>query len=298
MADYSTYDGPSLEWQDFVKSTTLNATGLAPGQSITDLQHKTNSSRDAESAKYLAESGIQDKVSFKDHQIQTQDGQHIVARVYRPKNVQTDVRLPVYLFFHGGGFLFGTLSSEDANCQRLVVALPIIVVNVCYRHTPQFKHPTQANDAWDAFSWVLDHFDTIGGDRDKLIIGGISAGGSLAASVVVKENRTSKSESRIKGQILCIPQLFHPNGFPFHLVASRENCSWSRHVNAPIIPRAQLDLFRDLLGADDIGDTSLYIGNCTDADVVGMPKTTIIVAGMDPLRDEGLLYAEKLRRNK
>lgn len=232
-----------------------------------------------------------------DHQIPTRDGQHIPARVYRPENVPTGIKLPVYLFFHGGGFLFGTLSSEDANCMRLVNALPIIVVNVCYRHTPQFKHPTQANDAWDSFEWLLNNFDAVDGDKDNLIVGGTSAGGSLAASVVMKEARTARKRSRIRGQVLCIPRLFHPDRFPFHLMASKENSSPSRHVNAPIIPKSQLDLFKSILEQNDPQDRSLFVGNCTDAEVIGIPKTAIIVAGMDPLRDEGLLYAEKLKRN-
>jgi acetyl esterase/lipase len=217
--------------------------------------------------------------------------------VYRPRSLLDNAVLPVYLFFHGGGFLFGTLDSEDANCGRIVAATNIIVVNVCYRHTPQFKHPTQANDAWDAFQWVVNHFDPIGGDKNQLIVGGISAGGGLAASVVLKENKTSTDQVRIKGQVLCIPQLFHSESFPFHLLASNNISSYYQHINAPIIPRTRLDLFKSNLGASDPTDTSLFVGNCADRDVVGMPKTVFLVAGMDPLRDEALLYAGKLKRN-
>jgi acetyl esterase/lipase len=244
------------------------------------------------------DSGIQENIACRDIQIPTQDGQLIPARVYRPKSLPEDVLLPVYLFFHGGGFLFGTLSSEDANCERIVATLNIIVVNVCYRHTPQFKHPTQANDAWDAFKWVCDHFDAIGGDKDQLVVGGVSAGGSLAASVVLKENKTLTGRGRIKGQVLCIPQLFHPDALPFHLLASEDISSYHQHVNAPIIPRTQLDLFKSILDVEDPSDTSLFVGSCAERDVVGMPKTAFFVAGLDPLRDEALLYAEKLKRNK
>lgn len=215
--------------------------------------------------------------------------------MYRPRRLPANALLPVYLFFHGGGFLFGTLDSEDATCQRIVMSLNIVVVNVCYRHSPQFKYPTQANDAWDAFQWVIGHFDTIGGDKDQLIIGGVSAGGALASSVVLKENKLSTGHGQIKGQILCIPQLFHPDAFPFHLFASRDICSYHQYVDAPVIPKAQLDLFKSILGADDPSDTSLFVGNCPETNVIGMPKTAFLVAGMDPLRDESFLYAEKFR---
>lgn len=206
--------------------------------------------------------------------------------------------LPVYLYFHGGGFIFGTLSSEDTNCERIVAGLDIVIVNVCYRHTPQFKHPTQVNDAWDAFQWVCDNFDTIGGDKNQLIIGGTSAGGSLASAVVLEENKPSIGRGRIKGQVLCVPWLFHPDALPFHLLGSEDISSYHQHADAPIIPRTQLDLFKHCLGAEDPSDTSLFIGNCTDRDVIGMPNTALLVSGMDPFRDEALLFDEKLKKNR
>ena len=149
----------------------------------------------------------------------------------------------------------------------------------------------------DAFQWICDHFDTIGGDKDQLIVGGISAGGSLAASVLLKENKTAIDRGRIKVQMLCIPQLFHPGALPFDLLASQDISSYHQHVDAPIIPRTQLDLFKGILGIEDPSDTLLFVGNCADRNVVGMPKTVFLVAGMDPFRDEALLYAEKLKRN-
>lgn len=233
--------------------------------------------------------GIAKKIVHVDFQIPTQDGHSIPARVYRPKYISEDSLLPVYLYFHGGGFLFGTLSSEDANCLRIVAEIDIVVVNVCYRHTPQFKHPTQANDAWDAFQWVINHFTAIGGDPSQLIVGGTSAGGSLASTVVLRENKSN--QRRVKGQVLCIPQLIHPGGTP------PEVSSYHQHENAPSIPKSQLDLFGSILGGAVLNDTSLFVGNCLAEDVVGMPKTAFLVAGMDPLRDEALLYAKKLQSN-
>jgi acetyl esterase/lipase len=245
----------------------------------------------------LTVAGIRDGISFTDVQIPAHDGEAIEARIYRPKGIPDDALLPVYIFFHGGGFLFGTLGSEDANCARIVAALDIVVVNLCYRHTPHYKHPTQANDAWDAFNWVCGNLDVLGGDKHQLIVGGVSAGGALAASVVMRENNSSK-RSRVRGQVLCIPQLFHFGSLPLDQFKSEEVCSYYQHVDAPIIPRTQMEMFKGVLGADDQTDTSLFVGNCNDSDVVGMPGTAIIVAGMDPLRDEALLYAKKLRQNK
>lgn len=293
MADFSHYGIPSPEWQELLQSTPLVPTTRAPDQTVEDLQRTTNAARETASAQFLEASGLRDQVQWNDHQIPTRDGQTIPARVYRANNpVNNTSSLPVYLFFHGGGFLFGTLSSEEANCARLASELPIIVIHVCYRHTPRFSHPTQANDAWDAFEWACAHLEEIGGDPDRLIVGGVSAGGGLAASVVLRENQISSGKGRIAGQILCIPWLCHPDVKPDQI---RKDCgSYDQNKDAPILPREQIDLFIGLLGVRDPRDMSIFAGHACDDDLEGMPKTVLLIAGMDPLRDEALIYADRL----
>ena len=94
--------------------------------------------------------------------------------------------LPIYMHFHGGGFLFGTLSSEDAICSRLAVNTHVVVINVNYRHTPEYTYPAAWNDAEDAFVWVCENIARLNGDPDKIVVGGISAGAWLAASLTVE----------------------------------------------------------------------------------------------------------------
>jgi acetyl esterase/lipase len=298
MADFSQLGIPSREWINLANTIPRVSTGCAPGQTIEDLQQTTNAAREAASARFLETSSIFHQLHWTDIQIPTRDGTAIPARVYKSNNGSADDSpCPVYLFFHGGGFLFGTLSSEDANCARLATALPIIVVHVCYRHTPRFRHPTQAHDASDAFDWLCAHAQDIGGDPRRLIIGGVSAGGSLAAAVTLAETKRSRGKGRIRGQVLCIPWLYHPEAYPYDLLASKECSSHTQNSEAPILPRTQVDLFLDLLGVVDLMDTSIFAGHATNRDVVGMPKSVFIVAGMDPLRDDALLYAEKLKAN-
>ncbi len=138
----------------------------------------------------------------------------------------------------------------------------------------------------------------IGGDKNQLLLGGVSAGGGLAASVVLRENQLSSGRGRIRGQILCIPWLIHPDAYPFDLLASKEISSYHQNITAPILPRTQIDLFIGLLDVKDPTDPSVSMGNVENRDVVGMSKTAVLVAGMDPLRDEALLYAEKLTKNR
>lgn len=220
----------------------------------------------------------------------------IGARIYRPK---TTVRqpLPAYIFFHGGGFLFGTLSSEDAGCARIVDALQgdVCVVNVCYRHTPDDRYPTQHHDAWDALEWVAAHSDELAIDPRALVVGGISAGGGLACSVALQASSSSSANINLRGQVLCIPWLIHRDAYPFEVFASRDKASYEQCRGAPVLPLSQLDMFTDELGCDSPRDPSMSVGLVPDDRVRRLPKTAMIVAGMDPLRDDGLLMAARLR---
>lgn len=107
----------------------------------------------------------------------------IPTRIYNPKNQAGN--LPIYIFYHGGGFIYGTLDSEDTACYRIVAAMDVIVVNVCYRHTPQYKFPAAHNDALDAFDWIVENAEAFRGDLSNVILGGISAGANLAVYVAL-----------------------------------------------------------------------------------------------------------------
>lgn len=240
-------------------------------------------------------SGLQDQILYNDFEIPTRDESTITARLYRSKSAPTDTKLPLYLYYHGGGFLFGTLSSEDSSCARVASALPILLLSINYRHTPEHRHPTQTNDAWDAFEWTLSHLDDLGADSKQLLVGGTSAGAALASAVGVKQNQSPQRP--IKGLVLGIPWLYHIAAFPFDLLASKDVSAYYENRFAPLLPRTLLELYADELHAEDPDDTSLFVGNVEDKAVKGLPKTAFLVAGRDPLRDDALLFNEKLNRN-
>lgn len=176
------------------------------------------------------------------------------------------------------------------------------MVHVGYRHTPQFKYPTQHNDAWDAFLWLTKNIRLLGGDSNRVIVGGISSGGGLAASVVLRaQEKKSPVDRRLRivGQLLMIPWLIPSKPYPFHLLKSPDISSYVQNIHAPILPANQLGMFRDLLDAPDscLADISLCPPLALNEKLKGLPKTAVVVAGMDPLRDEGLLYADKLTDN-
>jgi acetyl esterase/lipase len=204
------------------------------------------------------------------------------------------------MHFHGGGFVFGTLASEDAICARIAVSVGVVVVNVNYRHAPEFTYPTAWNDAQDAFVWLHGHLDEVNGDGQKVVLGGISAGSRLVSSLVLEKHlgRVAAGCPDAIGQVLMIPSLVHADCYEPQLkkMKDRSISSYAENENAPILPMSKIMFFEGLLGVDnaDDADTKFNPGNATPEEVKGLPPTVFGIAGLDPLRDEGLLYAKML----
>ncbi|KAI9046037.1 putative lipase/esterase [Aspergillus affinis] len=305
MADFSQYTGPSEEW--LALEATLPA--LPDFASLEALKAEANAGREAIAAKALVAEGLQSQVAFRDYSIPARDGTALEARTYRPASLPSSQPLPVYIHLHGGGFLMGTLASEDAICSRIVFGLvaestPVVVVNVNYRHTPEHKYPIPWNDVEDAFHWVHDYLVEIGGDGDQVVVGGISAGANLTASLVLAQNMGTDEalakRPKIKGQVLMIPVLVTRNCYAKHLARLKDPqvSSYVQNEHAPILPVTRVDFFTGLLGSPEVDtDPRLNPGNATAKQVQGLPPTTFGIAGRDPLRDEGLLYAMLLSEN-
>ncbi|RFU26278.1 hypothetical protein B7463_g10048, partial [Scytalidium lignicola] len=301
MPDFSQYQGPVPEWEELMR--TIDSV-QAPAQTASPeaLRATTNQARIRAAQTNLKLFGLLEKVKWQDYSIVTRDQQNIIARVYRSTNNVRSL-LPVYLYFHGGGHLFGAVETEDASCARIVAAFPdpgIIVISINYRHTPEFQHPTQINDSWDSFEWLSNYILVLGGDRNQVVVGGISAGGGLAASIVLRANEKVQSGQSscgliIQGQILCSPWLVHPAANPW---SRSSTSSFSQNQTAPILPWTALKLFSELLGPEASEDPYFNIALTSDEKVKGMPKASILVAGQDLLRDEALSYAQKLNANQ
>lgn len=318
MTDFNTFGVPSKEWLDFETEYGPVATAAVDVLSPEEIQHLTNEAREQVSADQMKlegtcihisteypvnhNRGLDDKITIQTFSIPTRDGSSLPTRIYRSKAHQTTTTpLPVYLFYHGGGFILGSLSSEDAGCSRIAAALPIIVINVCYRHTPQVRYPVPWHDAFDSFDWVVSHLHDLGGDPERLIVGGISAGANLAAAVVLRNGTLPDGKSvKIRAQMLFIPWLFinpaylHDAGGMEAPDASRVSCK-----DAPVLPGKMLDYFVNLLRIGDGGDVEVCLPDarlCESESVKRTPPTVVAVAGRDPLRDDGLVYAQYLHR--
>lgn len=251
--------------------------------------------RSAEAMKHFAP-----HVHVQDHSIPTRDGSTIEARTYRALKNQNEDKLPVYLYFHGGGFIFGTIASEDPLCAQTAINTGALVLNVNYRHTPQHKFPVAWHDSQDAFVWLHKNIDQLGGDPTKVVVGGISAGGQLSASLALEQHlgKTDvlKGTPPLAGQVLIIPCVASPATYHDGPGKKLKISSYVENEFAPMLPKKVIEFFVGLLEAPEpaFNDTKLNIVNATEDEVKGLPPTAFGIAGLDPLRDEALLYAKLL----
>lgn len=149
MCDFSEYRGNSEEWLAVEPNVTKNATPSSIDE-IISLRDAVNKGREEEASRAMGTLG--DSIATKDFSIPTREGQQLAARTYKAR--QASEALPLYVHLHGGGFLFGSLSSQDATCARIALDGQVLVLNVCYRHKPEHTYPTAWNDVEDAFRWL------------------------------------------------------------------------------------------------------------------------------------------------
>ncbi|KAI1504511.1 alpha/beta hydrolase fold-3 [Biscogniauxia marginata] len=296
--DFSKWGQPSEEWLALEKANP-EIRAPPPGSTPLEMQTIINNAYRQVSQSLLQSTGLKNLVSTQDYIVPVRDGQSITVRSYRPSSLTSGPPLPAYLYHHGGGFVLGNLETEGFQCAWLAHTLSLIVVHICYRCTPQYTGLTAWHDALDGFEWVMANLNVLGIDPTRVVVGGISAGGSLTATVVqneVKRARETNTPVRIKGQVLGIPYLINPDRYPYHLFADKSKASLAQLEDVPVIPKSRLDLFQELLGSEvDPGNPTWCPGLASEDELKGTPQTVFLIAGYDPLRDEGLLYAQKLK---
>jgi acetyl esterase/lipase len=182
----------------------------------------------------------------------------------------------------------------------------IIVVNVCYRHTPQHPFPAAHNDALDAFDWIVENGEAFGGDAGSVMVGGVSAGANLAVSVTLARNAVlarqyeSDEVPIIKGLVLVIPWLvINEEKISYEAYASKKKASRVQCANAPVVSDRVLKFFVECMGDEvrERGEVDPDVGLISGEKLRVLPSTSIMVAGNDPLRDEGIFFAQRLQQN-
>lgn len=209
-------------------------------------------------------------------------GGPIPIRLYWPPEAD-DAPVPVVMFFHGGGWVVGDLDSYDNDARRHAVGSGALVVSVEYRLAPEHPYPAAVDDVWAATRWVAEHAADVGADPTRLAVAGDSAGGNLAA--VVAQLARDASGPPIAFQLLWYPATTWDTSLP----------SFTENADAPILALdAVADFSRWYSKGQDLGNppATLVPGRATD--FADLAPAYVAVAGHDPLRDDGIRYAELL----
>jgi acetyl esterase len=205
----------------------------------------------------------------------TADG--VPIRVYTPAGPAS--ARPLVVYFHGGGFVFGDLRGGDWICGTVAKGLDAIVVSADYRLAPKNPFPAGLDDCFAVLNWAVAHADELGADAARLGVMGESAGGNLAAVVALMARDAH-------GPVIRHQALLYP-------VTGLDD-SESRRANADafILTSADMKRFGELYGGDR---SDWRVSPIRAASFAGLPPAFIVVAGHDPLHDDGVAYADALR---
>lgn len=214
----------------------------------------------------------------------SRDGVRLSLRRYAARPADWQVPQPVLLYFHGGGFVIGSAATHDALCRQLALRSGWMVLSLDYRLAPEQRFPTAFNDSWDALQWLHAHGDMLGVDTRCLAIGGDSAGGTLAAACALA--------ARDAGLPLALQLLFYPG-----MGCGHDTPSQQRYAHGFLLEREQIDWFFGLYLRTHQDCTDWRFAPQYAPDHRGLAPAWVAVAGCDPLRDEGLAYAELLRQS-
>lgn len=220
-------------------------------------------------------------VTAVDHEAPGPEGApDVVVRVYRPDDVEGD--LPGLLWIHGGGMVLGSVEMDDIAAAKYSKQLNCVVASVEYRLAPEHPYPAPVEDCYAALKWLASA--DLGVDRARIVIGGASAGGGLAAGLALMAR--DRGEVEVKFQLLIYPMLDDRN-----ITRSSHEIThpalWNREANL-----AGWDAY--LAGSAGGADVPIYAAPARAEDLTGLPPAYIAVGDLDLFLDEDIEYAQRL----
>ena len=223
------------------------------------------------------------KVFKVEDKVVSDKGVNVTVRVYHPHAAQSHQTLPGLVYLHGGGWTIGDLDTHDVLCRSLCLQAGIVVVSVDYRMGPEHKFPAAYDDTVAAFNWTVAHAASLGIDASRIAIGGDSAGGNLAAAACLGLRGQSVQPAL---QLLIYPAT----------IMWQDTASYHANGKGYMLTKESIAYYTEnyLRNRDDAKDwrASPQLAQSH----AGLPSAFVMTAGFDPLRDEGLMYADALSK--
>jgi acetyl esterase len=217
-----------------------------------------------------------DAVARSDHRVEL-PGRDIAVRIYRPGTG----RLPAMLYLHGGGWVAGSIATHDGSCAALARGAGIVVASVDYRCAPEHPWPAPNDDAYAALEWLASHAAALEIDPGRLAVGGDSAGAHLAIGAALQAREEH-------GPPLALQLLIYPVIEP-----DFETPSYRQYAVSPTLTREDMIAFWNAyLPHPDMADAR---ARPVSAPLDGLPPAHVVAAGLDPLHDEAVSFAARLR---
>ena len=209
------------------------------------------------------------------------DGAELPARLYANSSMNPHEKLPALLYLHGGGFTIGGLETHDSLCRQIALRSGVAVIALDYRLAPEHRFPAAVDDAWAALRWLGEHAATLGLDAMRLAVGGDSAGGTLAATCAI--------HARDIGLALRLQLLITPG-----TTAHADTPSHREFAHGYLLEAEDIAWFFDQY--IDRSHRSDWRFAPLEADALdGVAPACVVLAECDPLVDEGIAYADRLR---
>jgi acetyl esterase len=206
------------------------------------------------------------------------------VRIYTPEGELDDAMgYPLLVYFHGGGWLLGSLDTHDSLCRSLANATGCIVVSVDYRLAPENKFPAAVEDAYRAVCWVSENARHLNGDASRLLVGGDSAGGNLAAVSCLWAKERGGPD--VMHQLLLYPVMD---------LSNLDKESYHVHGEGYLLTAQSMVYYRDRYLRDEGDRKNPYASPLLADDLSGLPPATVVAAELDVLTDEGKAYVDRL----
>ncbi|MEO1485026.1 MAG: alpha/beta hydrolase [Bacteroidota bacterium] len=213
----------------------------------------------------------------------------VMVRIYHPTKKKKNFMkipflskpLPAMLFMHWGGFVLGDLRTEHARCLRLCREVEMVIVSVDYRLAPENPYPAGLDDCYAALKWMYENYSHLNIDRNKIAVGGTSAGGGLAAGLAIRAR--DRKGPPISMQYLGFPVLDCKSN-TYSAVTYTDTPNWTAEANKQMW---EYYLPRNIVVTSEASPS-------IETNLKGLPRTYIWTAEFDPLRDEAISYGHKL----